>query len=70
MARPHFHEELEALELEILGMGELAERAVSRSVDALLRGDVDEASAVIAADDEIDERYMDIEGRALSLLAL
>ena len=26
MARPHFHEELEAIELEILGMGELAER--------------------------------------------
>ena len=70
MARPHFHEELESLELEILGMGELAERAVSRAVDALARGDVDEAAAVIAADDEIDERYMDIEGRALSLLAL
>jgi phosphate transport system protein len=70
MARPHFHEELEALELEILGMGELAERAVSRAVHALVHGDVDEAGEVIAADDDIDERYMDIESRALNLLAL
>jgi phosphate transport system protein len=70
MARPHFHEELEALEIEILGMGELAERAVSRSVHALVHGDVAEAGEVIAADDDIDERYMDIEGRALNLLAL
>jgi phosphate transport system protein len=70
MARPHFHEELEAIELEILGMGELAERAVARSVDALIRGDVDEADDVISHDDDLDERYMDIEARALSLLAL
>jgi phosphate transport system protein len=70
MARPHFHEELEAIELEILGMGELAERAVARSVDALVRGDVAEADDVISHDDDIDERYMDIEARALSLLAL
>lgn len=70
MARPHFHEELEAIELEILGMGELAERAVARSVDALVRGDVAIADDVIAHDDDIDERYMDIEARALSLLAL
>jgi phosphate transport system protein len=70
MARPHFHEELEAIELEILGMGELAERAVARSVDALVRGDVAEADDVISHDDDIDDRYMDIEARALSLLAL
>ena len=70
MARPHFHEELEAIELEILGMGELAERAVARSVHALVRGDVAEADDVISHDDDIDERYMDIEGRALNLLAL
>ena len=70
MARPHFHEELEAIELEILGMGELAERAVARSVHALVRGDVAEADDVISHDDDIDERYMDIEARALSLLAL
>ena len=70
MARPHFHEELEAIELEILGMGELAERAVARSVEALVRGDVAEADDVISHDDDIDERYMDIEARALGLLAL
>jgi phosphate transport system protein len=70
MARPHFHEELEALELEILGMSELAERAVSLAVHALVHGDVGEAGDVVAADDDIDARYMDIEERALNLLAL
>jgi phosphate transport system protein len=70
MTRPHFHEELEALELEVLGMGELAERAVARAVHALVHRDVREAEDVIADDDEIDERYMDIESRVLSLLAL
>jgi phosphate transport system protein len=70
MPRPHFHEELEALELEVLGMGELAERAVARAVHALVHRDVQEAEDVIADDDEIDDRYMDIESRVLSLLAL
>jgi phosphate transport system protein len=70
MTRPHFHEELEALELEVLGMGELAERAVARAVHALVHRDVREAEDVIADDDQIDERYMDIESRVLALLAL
>ena len=39
MARVHFHEELEALELDVLGMGELVERAVGRSVTALVHHD-------------------------------
>jgi phosphate transport system protein len=70
MPRSHFHEELEQLELQILGMGELAERAITRSIDALVRHDTDLASEVIAADDEIDELYMGIENRTLQLLAL
>jgi len=70
MARVRFHEELEQLELEILSMGELCERAVGRAVDALLRHDDDEARGVIEADDAIDEKYMTIENRTLQLLAL
>ncbi|HWO70010.1 MAG TPA: phosphate signaling complex protein PhoU [Actinomycetota bacterium] len=69
-ARVRFHEELEQLELEVLGTGELAERAVGRAVDALVRHDPGEAQAVVAADDEIDARYLDTERRALELLAL
>lgn len=69
-ARRHFHEELEALELDILALGELAERALGRALDVLISRDEDAATAVIADDDLIDERYLDIERRWLELLAL
>jgi phosphate transport system protein len=68
--RRGFHEELERVELEILGLGDLAERAVGRAVDALVTGDADLATAVVAGDDEIDERYLQIEQRILRLFAL
>jgi phosphate transport system protein len=68
--RKKFHEELGALELEVLAMGELAETAIARSVDALQRRDAELATAVIAADDEIDDKYLDVEHRTLQVLAL
>ncbi len=70
MARVHFHEELDALELAVLGMGDLAERAVGRAVEALVMHDAAAARAVIAGDDVIDSRYVDVERRILQLLAL
>ena len=70
MARMHFHEELESIELEILGMGELAERSIGLAVEALVLGDVALARAVIDGDDEIDDRYLDVEQRTLQTLAL
>ncbi len=69
-ARVHFHEELQALELDVLAMAELAERAVGLAVDALVNADDSTADRVIAGDDGIDERYMSIERRTLQLLAL
>jgi phosphate transport system protein len=68
--RKKFHDELGALELEVLAMGELAETAIARSVDALQRRDAELATAVIAADDEIDDKYLDVEHRTLQVLAL
>ena len=53
------HEELESLELEVLAMGELSERAVGLAIDALVRRDEGLAQQVIDADDEIDDRYLD-----------
>lgn len=70
MTRVHFHEELEQLELDLLGMGELADQAVGRAADALLSHDDELAGEVIEGDDAIDERYSSIEQRALQLLAL
>ncbi|MDP9330889.1 MAG: phosphate signaling complex protein PhoU [Actinomycetota bacterium] len=68
--RRRFHEELAALELEVLSMGELAERAIARGVEALVQREPDLAAAVIDADDEVDERYLDIEQRTLQSFAL
>lgn len=68
--RRHFHEELEALELSLIGLGELTEQAVSRAVDLLETRDEEQAAALIADDDLIDERYIEVENRWLELLAL
>ena len=58
------------LELDILGMGELSERAVGKAVGALIEHEDAQAHEVIAADDEIDEKYMSIENRVLQVMAL
>ncbi|HEV2906314.1 MAG TPA: phosphate signaling complex protein PhoU [Actinomycetota bacterium] len=68
--RRHFHESLEGLELSLLGLGELTEQAVSKAVDLLETRDQEHAAALIAGDDIIDERYIDVENRWLELLAL
>jgi phosphate transport system protein len=70
MARARFHEELERLELDILTLGELGERAIGRSVEALTSNNRTLAEAVIEADDEIDEKYISVEARSLEVLAL
>ena len=58
------------LELDILGMGELSERAVGKAVGALIEHEDAQAHEVVAADDEIDEKYMSIENRVLQVMAL
>ena len=51
-------------------MGELAERAIGRSMDSLVYRDDRVADQVIAGDDEIDEKYLAVERRWLEVLAL
>lgn len=70
MARPHFHEELEKMELQLLTLGELAGSAVRSAVDAVLQHDDGLAEKVIAGDDEIDQLYIDLDQGMISLLAL
>jgi phosphate transport system protein len=69
-ARSQFHEDLEALELDVLAMGQLAEQALGRAVDVLVAGDEREAAAVVAGDDVIDDHYLSVERRWLEVLAL
>lgn len=70
VARRHFHQELETLELDVLALGELAEQALAAAMDALESRDTAAIATVVAGDDEIDKRYLDIERRWLELLAL
>ncbi|MEX0991720.1 MAG: phosphate signaling complex protein PhoU [Actinomycetota bacterium] len=70
MARVQFHEELETLELDLLGMGELAERSVGRALQGLAERDDALIEQVIGEDDAIDERYLSIDRRTLDVLAL
>ncbi|SRR6266498_168223 len=67
--RKRFHDELAALESEILGLGERAALAVANAVDALVRKDAALADQVISEDDALDATYLDIEQRILGLLA-
>jgi phosphate transport system protein len=69
-ARRHFQEELSALEDDILRAGELAERSLTRAMDALVQRDPNKAEVVIAADDELDEVYLSVERRWLEVMAL
>ena len=68
--RRGFHDELEALQREILEMGEQAGNAVQHAVHAVVFRDSEEAHGVIDGDDAIDARYLDIDQRTLETLAL
>ncbi len=67
--RKRFHDELAALESECLGLGERAEHALSKAMDALLHKDAELMEEVVAGDDALDATYIDIEQRILGLLA-
>ena len=68
--RAHFQEELEGLERSALGGLELVTEALDRSLETILNQDIELASMVIADDDRIDGRYLEVHQGILSLLAL
>jgi len=67
--RPHFQEELAGLEHATLGGIDLVLGQIDRTVEALRHQDVELASMVIADDDQIDGRYLEVHQGILSLLA-
>ena len=64
-----FQQDLERLDQDVMRMGALAEAAVEEAAFALAEGDVDRATRVQASDDAIDGLFVDIESRALELVA-
>lgn len=68
--RLHFQEALASLEERALGGLDMVVEQVDRVVEALERQDVELAQIVIADDDRLDGRYLEVHQGILSLLAL
>ena len=66
--RNRFDRQLQLLEEHLTHMGELCEVAIANATKALSEGNVQQAQAVIAADEEIDQMEKDIERLCLKLL--
>jgi phosphate transport system protein len=68
--RLHFQEELNRLEEQALGALDLVVVTLDRTLEALYHRDIELAAIVIADDDRIDGRYLEVHQGILSLLAL
>ena len=66
----HFHEQLAELKQRLLDMADSATSLIDLAVDALLSRNVSKAEAVLVGDRELDAIEVDIEDRAVALLAL
>src|SRR5262245_39118721 len=65
-----FHDQLEALSTGIVQMGGQCETALANAIDAIARRDIALAEATVAGDAKIDQLQVQIEQRAVQLLAL
>ena len=66
--RNRFDQQLVLLNEQLIHMGELCEVAIEKATTALKEGSIDQAQAVIEADEEIDQAETDIERLCLKLL--
>ena len=67
--RHHFRESLRDLEHQALGGLDLVIRQLDRVLEAICYQDVELASMVVADDDQVDGRYLEVQQGVLSLLA-
>jgi phosphate transport system protein len=70
MERHHFEEELRALKNRLLSMGALVEERVRQAVHALIERRPELCQEIIAGDQEVNDLQIEIDDRALKLLAL
>ncbi len=68
-ARVHYQEELERLEESALGGLDLVRAALDRTMEAVEGQDVELAQLVVADDDRIDGRYLEVHQALITLLA-
>jgi len=69
MVRADFDRSLEELQSELVGLGEMVEKAILMSMDALERRDLTLAVEVISEDDQIDEKRFELEEKCIDLIA-
>ncbi|MCI0812115.1 MAG: phosphate signaling complex protein PhoU, partial [Chloroflexi bacterium] len=69
MVRADFDKNLGELEAELIGLGEMVEKAIIKSMDALERRDLAVAYEVVAEDDLIDEKRFELEEKCIDLIA-
>ena len=67
--RTHFQEELAGLERSALGGLDLVASALDRALETIQNQDIELASMVIADDDRIDGRYLEVHQSLITLLA-
>jgi phosphate transport system protein len=67
--RVHFHQELQELEASALGALDLVVESLDRAIESVRHQDVELAAMVIADDDRIDGRYLEVHQSILHLLA-
>jgi len=68
--RIHFRQELAGLEERALGGVDLVVESLDRAIEAVRHQDVELAAMVIADDDRVDGRFLEVHQSILSLLAL
>jgi phosphate transport system protein len=67
--RHQYHQRLAELEDRLLGMGHAVLDMLDEVMIALREGDSDRAAAVIRADNDVDQRYREVQGCVYTLLA-
>jgi len=67
--RAHYQGELAELEVRALGGLDLVTETLTRTLEAIERSDIELAEMVIADDDRIDGRYLEVHESILTLLA-
>jgi phosphate transport system protein len=67
--RAQYHEELRTLEERALGGLDLVVESLDRSLEAVEHSDIELAEMVIADDDRVDGRYLEVHQSILTLLA-
>src|SRR3954453_3789269 len=69
LLRSHFHQQLEELQASTLHGIDMVVESLDRATEAVRHQDVELAAMVVADDDRVDGRYLEVHQSILSLLA-